>query len=440
MRELQNAQDKLGSMLLDEFLREFDNAAERDIWWSIPSYLKDNYNSDWRAYTELDFESIKLYNTDKHTAAPLALVWSLSSVNNSVRQSSRYKLTAWGISNPLEFWKLFEKCISIDDVQVLEDIFAVSFGIALDQFICDEYLLIASKWFVENLFSNEGLKKYENVALRYYGAGVVKTAISHGLMDAGLRQLVTPPYSYDPDYLPLCRDALDSNRMGGYQAIDYDLARYVLCDRWISAGAVKKNDFQQLLILLDNYCEDRNELLNVCDFHSYQDCRCYCTPQEACLVHSEREINSVLSIGKDNSKIEIFKLVEECLSADEMETERYYTFPSKLTRGLTGIVYGDGFSYSDKRGNVIARYSDSGEKWGTFQQTLMINYDRLMSGLTEAELMPVWLFRLYREPSPKARERFDNLMHSSDKTFMVWQEGNQFRFKELLPLEPERND
>lgn len=31
-------------------------------------------------------------------------------------------------------------------------------------------------------------------------------------------------------------------------------------------------------------------------------------------------------------------------------------------------------------------------------------------------------------------------MHSSDKTFMVWQEGNQFRFKELLPLEPERND
>lgn len=209
---------------------------------------------------------------------------------------------------------------------------------------------------------------------------------------------------------------------------------------WISAGAVKKNDFQQLLILLDNYCEDRNELLNVCDFHSYQDCRCYCTPQEACLVHSEREINSVLSIGKDNSKIEIFKLVEECLSADEMETERYYTFPSKLTRGLTGIVYGDGFSYSDKRGNVIARYSDSGERWGTFQQTLMINYDRLMSGLTEAELMPVWLFRLYREPSPKARERFDNLMHSSDKTFMVWQEGNQFRFKELLPLEPERND
>ena len=41
------------------------------------------------------------------------------------------------------------------------------------------------------------------------------------------------------------------------------------------------------------------------------------------IFNSEREMNSVLSIGKDNSKIEIIKLVEECLSADEMETERY---------------------------------------------------------------------------------------------------------------------
>jgi len=161
----------------------------------------------------------------------LALAWSLSSVNNTVRQRSRYKLTTWGISNPLEFWKLFEKCISINDIQVLEDIFAVSFGIALDQFISDEYLVTASKWFVENLFSNEGLKKYENVVLRYYGAGIVKIAISHGLIDVGLHQLVTPLYSYDSDYLPLCRDALDSERMRGYQAIGYDLARYVLCDR-----------------------------------------------------------------------------------------------------------------------------------------------------------------------------------------------------------------
>ena len=71
----------LGSVLLDEFLREFDNSAERDIWWSIPSYLKDSYDAEWYAYTELDFENISLENTDKYNAAPLTLAWSLSSVN-----------------------------------------------------------------------------------------------------------------------------------------------------------------------------------------------------------------------------------------------------------------------------------------------------------------------------------------------------------------------
>ena len=105
----------------------------QDIWWSIPSYLKDSYDAEWYAYTELDFENISLENTDKYNAAPLTLAWSLSSVNNNVRQNSRFKLTAWGISQPMEFWELFKKCISINDMQILEDMFAIAYGIALEQ-------------------------------------------------------------------------------------------------------------------------------------------------------------------------------------------------------------------------------------------------------------------------------------------------------------------
>ena len=78
----------LGSILLDEFLRKFDNSAERDIWWSIPSYLKNSYDAEWNAYTEIDFENINLDNTDKYYAAPLTLAWSLSSVNNNIRPVS----------------------------------------------------------------------------------------------------------------------------------------------------------------------------------------------------------------------------------------------------------------------------------------------------------------------------------------------------------------
>ena len=637
----------LGSVLLDEFLREFDNSAERDIWWSIPSYLKDSYDAEWYAYTELDFENISLENTDKYNAAPLTLAWSLSSVNNNVRQDSRFKLTAWGISQPMEFWELFKKCISINDMQILEDMFAIAYGIALEQLVCEEYLNVASHWILDNLFSMAGLNQYENVALRYYGTGIVKIAITKGLLESNKLNIVTPPYNYEPELLELYKGALDSERMGGYEAIDYDLSRYVLCDRldcffrtdhntkdyhektkkfidkyrekynlselkingfiiaiayqyllkqgwnkekfwyssnnvnrgvdcairgtyypathgemsqvmtiaekniwlakhkieaifsnelpscedyrtfqfiedysqienfinvyqdyanainrekkhnwfnaellaapcfetidkekieswmsedfipqfdkwlsnyngnvllstftnvkndlcgveeaiWIGSGVVKNSDFTRLLVAIEKYFEDRNEMINVSGFHAYQDCQCYCTPQEACLVHSAREINSYLLIPESDGNIEVNKLLEECLTSDELETEKYFTLPSKLARELMGIVYGDGFTYSDNKGNIIACYSSDGENWGTYQKTLIVNNDALNNGLEKMNLRLFWLFRVYREPAPKARERYEKIMHSTDKTYFVWRDGEKFNYRELLQIE-----
>ena len=50
------------------------------------------------------------------------------------------------------------------------------------------------------------------------------------MLQLDLKEVITPPYNYEPEIMPLCKEALDANRMGGYKAIDYDLARYVLCD------------------------------------------------------------------------------------------------------------------------------------------------------------------------------------------------------------------
>lgn len=640
----------LGAILLDDFLRSFDNPAERDIWWSIPAYLRDNYNEEWRTYYEIDFDSIELHTTDRHTAAPLVLLWSLSSVDNGVRQRSRLKLTEWGIEQPLEFWKLFEKCSDINDEQILEDTFAIAFGIAMNQFICEEYLETASKWIVANVFTEEGLRRFENVVLRYYGAGIVKISISRGLLDAKTYDLVNPPYNYEPNCLPIYNGALNSGRMGGYKAIDYDLARYVLCDRfdvffrlnyetqdyhvdakkliekykiayalselkvdgliisiaykyllnkgwspemfwsyedenkigvdiairrihypathgemsrvmtiaeknvwlarhhiyavfaneiplcedyktfkyvkdysqlenfvntyqdyantlnrsnehcwfnaellavpsfesvdrekivnwlqetqtplfekwlneyenevilntvtdvhnnisgvsetvWISAGIVMRTDFTRFLSAIESYFEDRDEILNVSDFHAYQDCRGYCTPQEACLIHSEREICSNITIPHPDGSITVQKLTLRCLSADDAETEKYFMLPSKLARSLTGIVYGDGYSYSDKDGNTVARYSSDGEHWGNYQQTLFINNESLLKGLEASGYALFWLFRVYREPSMKARELYTEIMQDKDTTFLVWKEGEEYKYKELKVIQPIR--
>ena len=51
-----------------------------------------------------------------------------------------------------------------------------------------------------------------------------------------------------------------------------------------------------------------------------------------------------------------------------------------------------------------------------------------------------WLYRLYKEPSPKARERFPDIQHSTDRTYLVWKDGEVFKSKELLPVQPVREN
>lgn len=633
----------LGSILLDQFLREFDTSAERDIWWSIPAYLRGNDNTKWKTYNEMDFNGIQLKNTDKYYAAPLALAWSLSSVNNEIRQSSRLKLTKWGIEQPLEFWKLLQSCIDINDDQILEDIFAVAYGIALEWSICNDYLMIAADWILNNVFTETGLRKYENVVLRYYSTGIVKIAIYKGLLDRSITKQIEPPYVYDPQCLPLYKDALGAERMGGYEAIDYDLARYVLCDHfdayfrinyqlknyspqatkfiekyktkyaiselkiegliiamayqylldhgwnketfwsykdknkigvdiaicrthhpathgqmsqimtiaeknvwlakhqieavisseiplcedhrtyeyvndysqienfvntyqdyvnikkcqskhkwfntellaapnfdtidkkniedwvkenyvppfekwfseqdgnvilgaytniandisgvvelvWISCGVVKKSDFPMFLMAIDSDFVGRDEMLSVSEFNTSQRCKYYCTPQEACMVHSDKEINDELLIPYLKDKIKIQKLLGECLSADELESEKSFTLPSKFTRELSGIIYGDGYSYVDEKGRIIARYSVAGENFGAYQDKLMIDNHILKKGLEEQNYKLFWLYRVYREPSLKARERYTDMMQDMDKIYVVWMEGKEYKYKEL---------
>ena len=69
----------------------------------------------------------------------------------------------------------------------------------------------------------------------------------------------------------------------------------------------------------------------------------------------------------------------------------------------------------------------------------MINSGRLGLGLNEHNLKMFWLFRVYRAPSSKARECYDQIKHSTDRTFIVWKEEEKFRHKELFDIEQFKN-
>ncbi len=639
----------LGAELLDEFLREFNSSAERDIWWSISGYLRDSFNAEWRANIEICFEDITLRGDDTSETSPLILAWSLSSVNNETRQRSRMELITWGIKHSDEFWKLFVRMTDIDDDQILEDLFAVAYGIALDQFATEDYIKEASKWALENVFSSVGLKRYENSAIRYYSGSIVKIAISRRIEKETVKDVITPPFSYESDLPELALEAISAERMGGYKAIDYDLSRYVLCDHldgffrtnyrkkslesdslafiekykskyniddlhvdgliismayqylknhgwsqdvfwqyddpdnygvdivirrthfpathgsmsrimtvaekhvwlarhhiecvlaneisyrdwssdekesylddysylenfinpyqdyvnknhyeieeswyhmdllakldvenpddkaiedwmqdgavpdfkswlfdnndlmlldtftnavnemagieetiWVSTGVVKKQDLQKLIDCMNVYSEERVELQKHSGFHAGQDCRCYCAPQEACVVHPDKEIDSSIFFQYDNETLEVKKASTRCLSADEMEVEKTFILPSSFIRNNTGITFGDGFEYKDSSGNVIASYFSNGENWGTQQEILLVKKDKLMEALDKIGYTPIWLFRVYKSPSSKSYERYPQIMHDTDISYLLWLE-DEIKYMPLEELEP----
>lgn len=639
----------LGAELLDEVLREFNSSAERDIWWSIPGYLRDNYNAEWRANSEINFEDISLRGDDTSKTSPLILAWSLSSVNNEIRQRSRMELITWGINQSDEFWKLFVRMAGLDDEQILEDIFAVAYGIALDQLATEEYIKKASKWALENVFSPVGLKHYENSAIRYYSGSIVKIAISRKIEIDAVKEVITPPFSYDVELPELALEAISAERMGGYKAIDYDLSRYVLCDYldgffrtnykkkslesdslafiekyktkynldelhvdgliismayqylknhgwdpdvfwqyddpenfgvdivihrthypathgsmsrimtvaeknvwlarhhiecifaneisyrdwssdekesylddysylenfinpyqdyvnknhheieecwyhmdllaksdeenlddkaiehwmqdveipdfntwlfdnnglmlldtftnavneiagieetiWVSTGVVEKKHLQKLIDCLEVYSEERAELQNHSGFHAGQDCRCYCTPQEACVVHPDKEIDASINFQFGDEIIEVKKASARCLSADEMDVEKTFFLPSSFIRNITGITFGDGFEYKDSTGNVISCFFSNGENWGTQQEILLIKKDTLMEALDQNGYTPIWVFRVYKSPSSKSYERYPEILHDTDIAYLVWME-DEIRYVPLEELEP----
>lgn len=643
----------LGSGLLDEFLRSFQNPAQRDIWWSVPTYLRDNFDADWRSYTEIDTRDIILTNEENHRGFPLILVWRLSNVDNDVRRECRLKLTEWGLNNSEQFFALFLYCADIDDEQIIEDVFSIAYGIALSQNVQDEYLSNFSDWIMKNVFSDEGLIKYENVVVRYYCTGIVKMAICKEVCSKDVENRLVPPYAYQASIMPACEDAFGAKRMSGHGPIDYDLARYVLCDHfdcffrknyktnnysegterllseyrceydnedlemdglivsiayqyllnqgwnknefweyedkkkigvdisirrtfypathgsqsrvmsvaekyvwcakhrieamlanrikrsdygrgeayvtdysdlenfintyqdyinskqkahkelwlhtdqmvclqseefsiesienwmtdenvpefsawfadnqgeeilysytsitnepagieetiWISTGVVKDDEFDDFKKQLNIYWEARQELLNVADFHAWQECQCYCTPQEACTVQRHKEIESSIRVESDNITISLYKLVTECTTSHAEDTETTFALPSRLIRDLTGIIYGDGYRYLNKEGERIGRYISVGENWKNQQKSLLMNMPILRKVLDQNQYKMFWLFRVYRTPSHKAYEAFGrDIMHNTDRSFLVWYDDNEYKYVELQMIEPPRSE
>lgn len=222
----------LGSKLLDQCLADFAKPAERDIIWSIPSNLKGNDDSLWVRYDDIEYanESYKLENTDCFDGMPLVWAWGLTSVDNGQRTMIRQEITKWGIAQPEEFYKLFEYFAYVNDIQTRTDIFAIAMAVAHMCRKKHDFLKLISKWIYHNIFLYKKIKDIHNAAIRYYSRAIMECAFSEGIITEARIIKCRPPYRIGASLLPFSVEATEGTMMAGYKTMDYDVARYVLCE------------------------------------------------------------------------------------------------------------------------------------------------------------------------------------------------------------------
>ncbi|HOJ12252.1 MAG TPA: hypothetical protein PK733_16915, partial [Clostridiales bacterium] len=221
----------LSPIILHEFLMEFENAGQRDLFWSVPSILVFSM-SKWNNRIELNLqnETYKLTSGDKAIGLPLIYAWSLTSVDNVKRAYYRKELFNWSILQPLEFIELFKITYQANDPQMKEELLSIAMGIVFtmptDSLVIDTF----GKWVLEEVFTDGKIQNTFDAAIRYYSRAIAERAYSCGFISQKQILECRPPYKSSSKCISMNIDATEGTVMSGYGPIDYDLSRYVLCD------------------------------------------------------------------------------------------------------------------------------------------------------------------------------------------------------------------
>lgn len=260
-----NIDHPLGVKLLDEFLFSFELPAQRDLLWSVPGFLNASDEYKWHTWQTLDLdeEAYALTKYDSFNGCPSVYVWSLSTVNNTLRRERRSNLMRWAKQNPSGFYDLFLKFSTINDPQIKSDLFSILVCLVYDG--ADSAIVKrASDWMMENILHPTKVYGIMDVSIRYYAIAIVNKAVLLGLYSRNDVLLYMPPYKSDNYAIALNKKALAGTRMSGHSAIDYDLARYVLIDHFESVfSQYGHSDGDQIDNLISEVSKTQPEFTNI---------------------------------------------------------------------------------------------------------------------------------------------------------------------------------
>ena len=228
----------LGISLLNDYLNEFEKPAQRDVVWSLPSFLRRSHGKRWEKNETISlvdeyYEEFELTTEDFSDGLPVVYVWMLSNVSNPVRKTCRNKLMAWANTCPKEYFKLFLSFKDVNDPQIKSDLFSILMCLVYAG-IDNDMIKEISDWVLSNVLAPSVIDRNRDVSIRYYSIGIIEKAKMLGIYSEESLKAYLPPYIQSNNDILMNKDALAGTRMGGYSAINYDLARYVLIDHFSS--------------------------------------------------------------------------------------------------------------------------------------------------------------------------------------------------------------
>lgn len=650
-RELEHP---LGVFMLNDFLMGFERPAQRDILWSVQGYLRGCAERKWYQSEILNLEDEEYVLTieDVFNGCPTIYAWALSCVNNSLRKKYRDSLMKWAQLVPNEFWKLFLSFARVNDPQIQEELFSILACLVYEG--ADAILIKEiSDWIADNILNSYKIDENRDIAIRYYSIAIMRKAESTGILSSDELEMYLPPYSVVGDRISLNKDALNGTRMGGYSAISYDLARYVLIDhiesdfnsyyqrknkqftKLIDRITDEQPDFKGISVeqfilsaayayILDMgwnesefYNHDKNEngqfiggvddsirgtfypathgekssVMTICEKYVWQarkyisgflcdrlsygdsnesvydygmlenflipvqemklidtdnipedrpwhipektvaivdaehesakdviriaeqvpdfdwkkwiiidnseskykvsddkllglssyscfygsagvetclfinsviidssdakkfidemskktdksrscsnptewsggiESSCYISPKEICWFPWKKRYDSYNA--EKFSEIKMHSAVDECTNNDLEYGEAHYCLPSAPLREMLGICDSNGYEFIDQFGNIKAEYSIAGEKWGTFQDYLLVPRKELMKGLEDSHQTMVWIMMERRMESGFAKEKYGEFYIDRIKSYIGYFDEDEFRVREV---------
>lgn len=223
-----------GAVFLHNILKNIPSVFERDKFWSgldgtEKSILSNKLNvreyelNEWSIKSILD-NNFDLDETDMFDGLPLIYTWGLTTIDQKLRENIRVKLTKWALILPIEFKKLLDLMVQINDPQINEDLASITLGIATKCKNKNAVLEIAL-WCLNNIFNDTN--KFRNVIVRYGFRSIVERAFQFRLISETDVEKARPTIKEDFIILEVDKKYIDNPKEEFYP-IAHDLSWYVI--------------------------------------------------------------------------------------------------------------------------------------------------------------------------------------------------------------------